>query len=306
MNDDGPAVLVHLGAGVGNIVLATPLLIALHDLGFTVDVLLAADYVQSADLLRPWSVVRNVLCGPVNGRQWTAYAKVVPAIPPFYWPRFSSGFRRLANTVPRPPETSFYQNEQDFYLSFARALGFPPGQGPFCRLPISPTEAPSLPAHAIVLAPGCKTGEMAAKRWPHFPRLAERLKDVAVVGTRDDLRQPDGTLLSFPSHVRSFAGVLTLRQTAELMASSGVVVGNDSGLAHVAAATGVPTVMIFGPTPHATLGPFPPNVKIIRRGLPCESCWFRNRFQACNGRISCLAELTVEDVARELRSLVPK
>ena len=54
------SVLVHLGAGVGNVVLATPLLMALNELGFTIDVLLAADYPQTADLLRPWSVVREV------------------------------------------------------------------------------------------------------------------------------------------------------------------------------------------------------------------------------------------------------
>ena len=41
------------------------------------------------------------------------------------------------------------------------------------------------------------------------------------------------------AHVRSFAGQLTLRETAELMAAAGVVAGNDSGLSHVAAAVGL-------------------------------------------------------------------
>src|SRR5206468_4454091 len=52
--------LVHLASGVGNIVLATPLLVALDEMGLTVDVWLDADYPETADLLRPWSVVRHV------------------------------------------------------------------------------------------------------------------------------------------------------------------------------------------------------------------------------------------------------
>ena len=56
-------VLVHLASGIGNIVLATPLLIALNHMGFVVDLLLHADYPQTADLLRDWSVIREVYDG---------------------------------------------------------------------------------------------------------------------------------------------------------------------------------------------------------------------------------------------------
>ena len=162
-------------------------------------------------------------------------------------------------------------------------------------------------ASTVVLAPGCKTGEMTAKRWPYFPELAERFDDVAVVGTGDDLRRFDGTAMRFAAHVRSFAGRLTLRATAEVLASAGVVVANDSGLAHVAAAVGTPTVMIFGPTPHATLGRFPPNVAVLRAGLPCEPCWFGGaRFRACDRRIDCLRSLGVEEVEREVRARVQR
>jgi ADP-heptose:LPS heptosyltransferase len=125
--------------------------------------------------------------------------------------------------------------------------------------------------------------------------LAERFADVAVVGTRDDL-----PARRFPGHCRWFVDRLTLRETAEVLASAGVAVGNDSGLSHVAASTGTPTVMIFGPTDHAVLGPLPPNVRVLRRGLVCEPCWAGARLQACVGRVDCLAELSVDTVAREI------
>ena len=53
-------VQVHLGAGIGNIASATPLLVALHECDFVTDVVLAADYAETAELLRSWSAVREI------------------------------------------------------------------------------------------------------------------------------------------------------------------------------------------------------------------------------------------------------
>ncbi len=300
-----PTALVHLGAGVGNVVLATPLLLALHAMGFETDVWLSADYPQTADLLRPWSVVREVFTGPLAAPRLARYAHVIPAIPPFYWARFAPRFVRLPNLVARPLESLFYEDEQEFYLSFARRLGCPRGPGPAYALPIAPDESFGVTQRTVILAPGCKTGEMATKRWPYFRELAEEFEDVAVVGTSDDLRGRDGRSLGFSRRVRSFVDRLTLRQTAEVMAAAGVVVGNDSGLAHTAGAVGVPTLILFGPTPHRSLGAFPQNVTILRQGLPCEPCWFKGRFAACGRRISCLQGLRVETVAAEMQWMGP-
>ena len=286
-------VLVHLASGVGNIVLATPLLIALNEMGFEVDVRLDADYPPTTELLESWCVVRAVsAAAPRPARD---YGHVAPAVPPFYWHRFAREYTGLRNRVARPPDALFYADEQAFYLGFAHALGYPRDRRPFYRLPIAPGERFGVSARTLVIAPGCKTGEMAAKRWPHFPELAERFADVAVVGTRDDL-----PLRPFPAHCRWFVDRLTLRETAELLASAGVAVGNDSGLSHVAAATGTPTVMIFGPTDHGVLGLLPPNVRVLRRGLVCEPCWDGTRLEACAGRVDCLAELSVETVVLEI------
>ena len=56
MHENGEAILVHLASGIGNIVLATPLLVALAQMEFSIDVLIQADYPQTADLLRNWRV----------------------------------------------------------------------------------------------------------------------------------------------------------------------------------------------------------------------------------------------------------
>src|SRR5947208_1295772 len=109
-------VLVHLASGIGNVVLATPLLVALDGLGFTVDVLLSADYGETADLLRDWTVVRALVDMPNHG----GYDAIVPAIPPFYWRWFAARYRGHTRLVARPPDALFYTDEQEYYVSFAR------------------------------------------------------------------------------------------------------------------------------------------------------------------------------------------
>ncbi|HEX8903208.1 MAG TPA: hypothetical protein VF771_00025, partial [Longimicrobiaceae bacterium] len=101
---EGRTALVHLAAGVGNLVFATPLLAALDALGWEVDLLLHADYPQAAELFRDWSVVRRVHAGRFPAG---AYDRLIPAVPPFYWKRLSAFYRRRAGVLPRPDESLF-------------------------------------------------------------------------------------------------------------------------------------------------------------------------------------------------------
>lgn len=296
----GP-VLVHLASGVGNIVFATPMLKALSRGGYIVDVIVEGDYAQTADLLRNWSAVRNVYSRAIQPESESGYEAVIPAVPPFYWGRYARHFRGQRKCVKRPPDDLFYRGEQDYYLAYARGLGCETSGASHYFLPIPPDGTWGVGARTLVLAPGCKTGEMAAKRWPYFVGLAERFDDVVVVGTGDDLVRYDATLMRFSGRVRSLVDRLTLRETASVLAAAGVVVANDSGLGHVAGAVGAPTILLFGPTPDRTLGQFPPNVSVLRAGLPCEPCWFGPRFRACESRIDCLSRISVERVAREAR-----
>lgn len=295
-------VLVHLASGIGNIVLAAPLLLTLHRHGFIVDLLIDADYPDTADLFAGWHAVRAVYKGSERTRPSGRYDIFIPAIPPFYWSRFGRYYRGHPDTVARPPDELFYRDERAYYLKFAQALGCAvDGQLDF-SMPATPDRTHRIGPSTLILAPGCKTGEMAAKRWPHFPRLAAAFTDVVVVGTVDDLHRFDGSTMHFPDHVRSLAGQLKLRETAAVLAAAGVVVANDSGLGHLAAALGVPTVLLFGPTPHATLGRFPPNVTILRAGLPCEPCSLTNPLSKCDGRVDCLAQLPVDAVVAAIKA----
>lgn len=294
--------LVHLGAGIGDIVLATPLLLVLEAHGCQCDLALDADYPETASLFENWSAVRAVV--PFSTARARLYDRVLPAVPPFYEYRHARAWRLLPNAVPRPPAALFERNRQAWYLEFARALGCDVSRAPLPRLPVAPSNAHGITARTLLLAPGSKTGEMAMKRWPGFAELAGEFEDAAVVGTHDDLCGSARDPLSFPPHVRLLAGRLSLRETAAAMAAAGAVAANDSGLAHLAAAAGAPVVMIFGPTPHLPLGPLHPWVTVLRSALPCEPCWAANRFSACDRRLDCLRSVRVPSVAEALSALV--
>lgn len=298
---DRRSVLVHLASGIGNIMLATPLLVALSRRFAMIDLLLHADYPGVDALFRNWSALNRVFDGRKGERPAWPYDIVLPGVPPFAWPRFAAQYRGQANAVPRPPDALFCQNEQQYYLAFAEQLGCRPD--PMCGsfLPVAAAPAPGMDPDAIIIAPGCKTGEMAKKRWPHFPELAGLFPNVVLVGTQDDLWTSDGKPMRFPPHVHSMVDRLSLLELAGALAACRVVVANDSGIGHIAAAVGVPTILIFGPTPDIALGRFPANTTVVRSGLPCEPCWFGRRFAACGGRITCLYELSAAEIAAIVR-----
>jgi ADP-heptose:LPS heptosyltransferase len=58
-------------------------------------------------------------------------------------------------------------------------------------------------------------------------------------------------------------GKLSLAEVAAVLARADLYVGNDSGLMHIAAATGVPTLGLFGPTPASEYGPVGPRAEAV-------------------------------------------
>jgi len=67
----------------------------------------------------------------------------------------------------------------------------------------------------------------------------------------------------------------SLRELYALLNQCQVVVSNDSGLMHAAAAVGTPVVAIFGPTRPGETAPYTQNYKIIKQDLPCAPCMKR-------------------------------
>jgi heptosyltransferase-3 len=98
------------------------------------------------------------------------------------------------------------------------------------------------------------------------------------------------------------ASNLSLLELAAILRSARLFLGSDSGVAHLAAAVGVPTGVIFGPTDPRRWAPRGPDVAIIRREIPCAPCGL-DAMRTCQQR-SCLREVMVEEVLNTARSLL--
>lgn len=101
------------------------------------------------------------------------------------------------------------------------------------------------------------------KCWPadRFARIAEFLAREAQLRVVASGSQKEGAVVEKIAGmcqvpINDFAGKTSLPQLAGLLEQAAVVVGNDTGPAHLAAAMDVPTVVIFGPTNPARLGPY--------------------------------------------------
>lgn len=99
----------------------------------------------------------------------------------------------------------------------------------------------------------------AQRAWPdeRWTRVVEGLVtdrecEIFLCGSRDDVRHHDAIrrLLdpAIERHVHDLSHVLSLRETAGLLARMDLCVGIDTGLVHLASSFGVPVVVIFGPS----------------------------------------------------------
>jgi len=153
----------------------------------------------------------------------------------------------------------------------------------------------------------CPSARWVTKRWPpqYFAELVTRLVDklkarIIFIGSNSDIAiiEKIAAFKDFP--YLSAAGKTTMRQLAYLISLSRITITNDSGPMHVAAAMGVPTVSIFGPTDPVLTGPYGRNHSVIAARVDCIACGKRE----CPGNIECLHQITPDQVLAETRKLL--
>ena len=161
----------------------------------------------------------------------------------------------------------------------------------------------NLPANGqpvAVLAPGAVG---PSKRWPDYGALAARLAELGfavwVVGGPDEKALAAEIARSAPQ-TRDLTGT-DLRNAILALAAATVAVSNDSGLLHVAAAIGTPSIGIFGPTSPWHWAPLNPLAAVIETttDVPCRPCHKPTcRFQHHH----CMRDIPMEQVAAAVRA----
>lgn len=154
---------------------------------------------------------------------------------------------------------------------------------------------------------------MPFKEWPpeRFAATARALTGpggalegghVAILGGPGDeaiaLAAADGLE---PAKVRILAGRLDILAAAALIRRARLFVGNDSGLMHIAAAVGTPTLGLFGPTDERVYGPWGGAARSVRAGGPADAA-ARDRLK--RAETSLLGDLDVATVVDAAGSLL--
>lgn len=181
---------------------------------------------------------------------------------------------------------------------------FASSKGPLTRLYARPEEmgrvAPFLPpGDFVVLLPG---SAWKGKEWPYFPELAKvlaRKVPIVALGGEKDLLCDE---IARAANAVSLRGRTSLRESMAVIARARWVIGNDTGMAHVAEALGKDVAMLEGPT-HESMGFSPYREGSLLLGLPlaCRPCSKTGRFCPRFGTRKCLNELSVPAVAEKLR-----
>jgi heptosyltransferase-2 len=83
-----------------------------------------------------------------------------------------------------------------------------------------------------------------------------------------------------------------------------LVVGNDTGTLHVAAACGVPTVTLFGPTDPRKWNPIG-STPIFLANLACRPCYYLGSMPPCS-HFSCLRQMETGIVAEAVRGILTR
>jgi len=101
---------------------------------------------------------------------------------------------------------------------------------------------------------------------------------------------------------------VNLKGKTDLVLATGILsevdlfVSNDMGLAHIAAAVGTKTLVIFGPTIDVTTRPFASNAEIIRHQVECSPCMLRE----CPIDHRCMTRVKVDDVFAKAEGMLDR
>ncbi|MBT8506431.1 lipopolysaccharide heptosyltransferase II [Coxiella-like endosymbiont of Rhipicephalus sanguineus] len=145
----------------------------------------------------------------------------------------------------------------------------------------------------LSLCPGAEFGP--SKQWPvsYFAEVANvKLAEgwqVWLFGSAKDKSVTDSIVSLVSRPIENLAGVTQLSEAVDLLSLASLVVTNDSGLMHIAAALQRPLVAVYGSTSPDFTPPLSSQAKILKSSLSCSPCFKRH---CPYGHHRCMKELT--------------
>lgn len=151
------------------------------------------------------------------------------------------------------------------------------------------------------ISPGAIFGN--AKRWPveRFAKIGDWASErwgakVSILGSGKEKNIGNKMAGIMRNKAVDFCGATSLGEAMGIIGRCNLFVTNDSGLMHISAALGVPTLAIFGSTDHVATGPRGLKTRIIRHDTACSPCLKPE----CPTDFKCMLSIEPEEVWDEM------
>jgi heptosyltransferase III len=227
--------------------------------------------------------------------------------------RFTAGFETAGQarhycfdaTVRHSDEVHELEN----FRRLVHVIGVESTSEPLLR-PTASADVPSAPYVVFHLWPGGLLSER--KEWPEesWRELARRFIHnghvVVLTGSPDDRARTEAFVAScngLGGSIVNGAGRYGFPELVDLLAGARCTVSVNTGVMHLAAATGAPTVGLNGPTAERRWGPVGPRARSVNSSLP--GCGYLDLgFEYDRGRPDCMLGISVDDVEATVREVV--
>jgi heptosyltransferase II len=147
----------------------------------------------------------------------------------------------------------------------------------------------------------------SAKRWfsERYAALLDRLirnllVEIAVFGAPNELAIAQTIQSQMLSHAVILTGKTDLAELIAMISLCDLFITNDSGPMHLAAALGIPTLAIFGPTDEIATGPLSPAAVVLKKRVECSPCLLRE----CPIDHRCMTRMTVDEVFEQAERML--
>jgi heptosyltransferase II len=147
----------------------------------------------------------------------------------------------------------------------------------------------------------------SAKRWlsERYAALLDRLMrdlpvETAIFGAPNELAIAQTIQSQMQSPAVILTGKTDLAELIAMISLCDLFITNDSGPMHLAAALGIPTLAIFGPTDEIATGPLSPTAVVMKKRVECSPCLLRE----CPIDHRCMTRMTVDEVFEQAERML--
>jgi heptosyltransferase-1 len=154
----------------------------------------------------------------------------------------------------------------------------------------------------------CPSSRWTSKNWPHdrFAAVANALQashqaSITLLGGPEDISVCRDIERTLDGPCTNLAGKTSLLEMGGILDAVDLLIANDSGPVHMAAAVGTPALAIFGPTNPDRTGPFGDIHRVIKTAFPCQPCLRRTCQQP---DIPCITGVKIYSVVETAQKML--